>query len=105
MLDILKKIGLGIFDFVAHFIRRVVTIVYRLSVGLICTFIYLVTFQPKTWHRATSRKARRIRVLTKLKLYAWKYGKWFFKWIREDEYLEKLYGNFSFLIEKNKKCK
>lgn len=96
---ILKFIGIGILKFINHFCRRVISIVFNFIVVLICNIIWLVTWQPHAWKKTTTRKAKRIRTLTKLKLYAWKYGSWFFKWIHDD-YLEKLYKQYHFLIEK-----
>jgi len=99
---ILFKILNGIKDFIIHLISRILFFITQILFFITCDLIFVVTFEPGTWKRATKRKIRRIRALTKLKLYAWKYCEPYFKFIGDDVYLEKLYNNFGFLIEKNK---
>ena len=87
-----------ILDIILHFIRRVLKICFGFIFSIICIVIYVVTFEPNTRHRATKRKAKRIRILTKVKLYLYKWFKPLFKFLRYD-YFDKLYNNFHFLIE------
>ena len=103
---IIRKIGRlliffskALLDIVLHFIRRCVLILFNFILAISCHIIFLVTWEPRTWKRVTVRKVKRIRALTKLKLYAWKYGKPFFVWLK-DEYMRDLYNNYYYLIEK-----
>jgi hypothetical protein len=95
----MKKVLIWIKDFILHFIRRVLQIIFPLIFTTACSIIYLVTFEPHTRYRATPRKARRIRVLTKFKLYLYKWFKPYFVFTH-DKYFEKLYNRLGFLIEK-----
>lgn len=99
VLRICKKVFDKLIDFVLHFIRRVITIIFNLLVALVCNLIWLITYEPGKRKKVTKRKAKRIVALTKLKLYAYKYCWWFFDYIRDD-YMKKLYKTYSFLIEK-----
>lgn len=85
--------------FILHFFRRLFRIVIDFVAWLICTLIYFVTFEPNTRHKATFRKARRIRALTKFKLYLYKWFKPVFKFLHYD-YFDRLDNKFHFLIEK-----
>jgi hypothetical protein len=93
------KILIWLRNFILHFIMRILQIITTPLVSLICVIIYVVTYEPNTHGRATVRKCRRIRRLTKFKLYAYKYFKPICA-IMHDTYLTKLYNKFHFLIDK-----
>lgn len=93
------KVGKFIWYTIERLASRILYFLTEIVIGLACYIIYLVTFEPFTWKKATKRKAKRIRTLTKLKLYAWKYCSGYFKFIHDDKYLSDLYNKFSFLIE------
>ena len=82
-----------------HLVRRILQILFTTVVTLICGIIYLVTYEPGTKKHVTVRKCKRIRALTKLKLYAYKYGSCIFEFLHKD-YMRKLYNKFHFLIDK-----
>ena len=84
---------------ILHIIRRFLQIVITFTVSLVCGIIYLVTYEPNTYRRVTKRKCRRIRVLTKFKLYVYKYFAPVCHFLHDD-YMEQLYYNFNFLINK-----
>lgn len=93
------KILIWIKDFILHFIRRILQILLSIIVLIICGIIYSVTYEPGTYKRVTKRKIRRIRALTKLKLYIYKYFKPVCVFMH-DCYLGHLYNKFHFLIDK-----
>ena len=93
------KILIWIKDFILHFIRRLLQIFFGIFISLICGIIFVVTYEPNTYGRPTKRKVRRIRRLTKLKLYAYKYFKPVCVFMH-DCYLGRLYNKFHFLIDK-----
>lgn len=95
----LKQIIIGLKNFFNHLFRRIFKIIFNLILLIIFLLIFIITFERNTRGKVTIRKIKRIRKLTKFKLYLYKYFKNFFKWIRND-YFENLYNNFSFLIEK-----
>jgi hypothetical protein len=99
---ILLLIGKWGLKFITHLLRRLVIITYNILLGLFVIITYYVTYEPNTRGRVTLRKIRRIRVLTKVKLYMWKYGSWFFKWTN-NKYIESVYKTFSYQIEKKDK--
>lgn len=94
-MDILIKIK----DIIIHFLRRILRITLSFVCWIVCTLIYIVTFEPNTKHKATVRKVKRIRVLTKFKLYLYNWFKPVFKFLHYD-YYERLDNKFHFLIEK-----
>ena len=94
-MKVLKKI----IDIIVHFFRRLSYFIPYTIGAIICLIIKLVTYEPNTTRRVTVRKAKRIRRLTKFKLYVWKYFPWYFKFIHDD-YFENLNNKFGFLIEK-----
>ena len=51
-----------------NIVRGLVRLVFQIPVLLIQALIYLITFEPGTKKRVTVRKARRIRLLTKVKM-------------------------------------
>lgn len=64
--------------------------------SIVCTLIFLVTYEPGKWKKVTLRKIRRIRTLTKFKLWMWNTFPWYFKFIHDDKYytqLEERLGN------------
>lgn len=93
------KILIWIRDFFLHLIRRILQITLSLAVSLACMIIYAVTYEPNTYKRVTKRKVRRIRKLTKLKLYVYKYFKPVCVFMH-DCYLANLYNKFHHLIDK-----
>lgn len=97
--DNMKTCLLAIKNFFIHFLRRILQIAGSLLLFITCAVIYLVTLEPGTSKRATARKARRIKTLTKVKLYAYKWFKSYWEFTH-NIYLEQLYNNFHFLIEK-----
>lgn len=91
----LKKFFKNIFNFFVHFIRRILYFATQIFFYLICQIIFLVTYEPHQWKKVTLRKIRRIRALTKFKLWMWKHFGWYFRFIRDDKYyrdLEKRFG-------------
>lgn len=88
-----------ILGFFKHFLQRVLFFVYNLLLILIANIIFIITYEPGKRNIVTKRKIRRIRLLTRLKLYMWKYGKRFFVFIHNDEYLRDLNNRFGFLIK------
>jgi len=93
------KILIWIKDFILHLIRRMLQIVFSLFISIVCGIIYVVTYEPGTAKRVTKRKIRRIRRLTKFKLYIYKYFKPMCVFMH-DCYLRRLYNKFHFLIDK-----
>ena len=93
------KILIALKNFFAHLLRRILQIIFSILTTIVCVIIFIVEFEPNTRGKATSRKAKRIRRLTKFKLYAYKYLKPFWQFMHHT-YLENLYNKFSFLIEK-----
>ena len=93
------KVLIWVKECILHFIRRVLQILFSFGFVVISLLIYGITFEPKTKGKATRRKAKRIRILTKFKLYLYKWFGGFFDFIHYT-YLKELYKNFSFLIEK-----
>lgn len=50
-------------------IKTCIQLLYNLVIGIICFLIYIFTYEPNKKHILTIRKAKRIRVLTKFKLW------------------------------------
>ena len=86
-------------DFFTHLLRRILQIVLHAIIGFICVLIYVVAYEPGKKHKATARKAKRIKVLTKVKLYTYKYFQPLCDFLH-NTYLKNLYNKFHFLIEK-----
>ena len=82
-----------IIDFFIHFIRRVLFWLYYIIYSLICIIIFLITYDSKLGV-ITKRKIRRIRTLTKFKLFLWKNFSWFFTFIEVDDYYKNLEKRF-----------
>lgn len=88
MLDKIKK-------FVIHFFRRLLFFITQIIFQLVCLIIFLITFEPHAWKKITLRKIKRIRRLTRFKLWLWKHFDWYIKFIHDDKYyidLEKRFG-------------
>ena len=85
-------------DFVTHFFRRLTHVIISVLFIIGSMLIYFATFEPGTNGVVTERKTRRIRALTKFKLYLWKYLSPLFKFAHY-KYLEEFYDNYHFLIE------
>ena len=83
----MKKFLIGLMNFLIHFIRRILYFLTQIIIVIICNIIFFVTFEPNTREKVTMRKIRRIRRLTKFKLWLWKYFGWYFKFIHKDKYL------------------
>lgn len=66
---------------------------------LACGIIVVVSYEPGTRGVPTPRKCRRIRRLTKFKLYVYKYVTSHIKYYNGG-YLDKVYKKFHFLIDK-----
>ena len=81
-----------------HLIRRILQISLKIIVFIACGLIYIVTYEPKTFKRATARKVRRIKKLTKFKVYLYKNFKGFWEFLHDD-YLKDVYNNFKYLID------
>lgn len=92
------KVLIWIKDFILHFIRRVLQITINFTVYVVCLLIYFVTFEPYSGTKATKRKAKRIRALTKFKLYMYKWFKPLFDFTH-NYYLRDLYNRMGFIIE------
>ena len=97
--DFLLHLIRRILKIVIHLIRRILQIILSLLISIICGIIYAVTYEPGTYQQVTKRKVRRIRALTKLKLYIYKYFKPVCVFMH-DSYLNRLYNKFHFLIDK-----
>ena len=93
------KFLIWIKDFFAHLIRRILQIFFTTTIALVCLIIYFVTYEPGKGTAVTLRKCRRIRKLTKLKLYSYKYFSWLHNFLHDD-YMRGLYNRFHFLIDK-----
>lgn len=91
------KVLIWIKDFILHFIRRIIQITFGFFITVACAIIYTVTFEPNTKKRATPRKARRIRALTKFKLYMYKWFGPIFDFTH-NTYMRNLYYRMGFLI-------
>lgn len=96
---ILLLIGKGVWKFVLRLLNRIVRLLFVLLITLFVYLIYGLTYEPGTKGKVTIRKIKRIRFLTKVKLYSWKYFSWFFIWI-DNKYIESVYKKFSHQIEK-----
>ncbi len=96
---IIKLIIGVLYRIIIHIIKRILSIIYNIVFFIIADIIAVVFFEPKKVGKPTIMKARRIRFLSKMKLYLWKYFSFFFKFIG-DTYLEKFYNRLHFLIEK-----
>lgn len=79
-----------VMNFFIHLIRRILYFTTNIIVAIACFIIYIVTYEPNTKKKVTIRKIRRIRALTKFKLWLWKYFDWYFKFIHKNKYFEKL---------------
>lgn len=95
------KIVNWLIDVFLHLIRRIIQIIFPIILQIICLIIYIVTFEPNTKHKPTKRKAKRIRFLTKTKLYIYRWFKPIFLFAHS-EYFPKLYERFHYLIDKKK---
>ena len=92
----MKNFLLEILNFFLHFVRRLLFFLTQITIIIICQIIYLVTIEPGTGKTVTIRKIRRIRRLTKFKLWLWKNFRWYFEFIHDDKYfinLEEKFGN------------
>ena len=85
----MKKFLIWLKNFFIHFIRRILYFLTKLIVTIICFIIYIFTFEPNSRKKVTMRKIKRIRRLTKVKLWIWKNFGWYFRFIH-DNYLDGL---------------
>ena len=83
-----------IFEIFVHLIRRILYWVYFFTSMIVCGLIYLVTFEVNTYKTVTLRKVRRIRVLTRFKLWLWRNFWWLMTFIEVDGYYKKLEKKF-----------
>lgn len=83
-----------IIDNIIHFFRRLLFFITKFVVGIICTLIFILTYEPKKWKTVTKRKINRIRILTKFKLFLWKHFSWYIKFIHCDKYYIELEERF-----------
>jgi hypothetical protein len=93
------KVLIWIKNFFLHFIKRILQILTSIVVMFACSIIYVLTYEPGTENRVTIRKAKRIRFLTKLKLYVYKWLSPYWNF-QKNSYLSCLYNRFHFLIDK-----
>jgi len=93
------KILIWIKDFILHFFKRIFQILSSIIIMFACSIIYVLTYEPGTEYKVTIRKARRIRFLTKLKLYVYKWLSPYWNF-QKNSYLSRLYNRFHFLIDK-----
>ena len=77
-------------EFLIHFLRRLLFFTTNIIIGLICILIFIVTYEPMKWKTVTKRKIRRIKRLTKFKLWMWRHFRWYFEFIHDDAYYKKL---------------
>lgn len=77
-------------NFFIHFFRRLLFFTTQFIFLIICFIIFVVTYEPNMRKKVTARKIRRIRALTKVKLWLWKHFAWYFKFIHKDKYFENL---------------
>ena len=77
-------------EFLIHFFRRLLYFLTQIIIMVICQIIYVVTYEFGKGKKVTMRKIRRIRSLTKFKLWLWRNFDWYFKFIHNDDYLRKL---------------
>lgn len=75
-----------IVDFFIHFFRRILFFLTQIIGTIICLIIFLITFEPKSGKNITRRKIKRIRRLTKFKLWLWEHFYWYFNFIHDDAY-------------------
>lgn len=80
--------------FIIHFFRRLLYFLTRFVLCTACGIIFIVTYEPFTWKKVTKRKIRRIRALTKFKLWLWRNFRWYFEFIHDAKYLEELEKRF-----------
>ena len=84
-----------IFYILRHFVKRVLFFLTKIIFILVCDIIFILTYEPFKWKKITKRKIKRIRCLTKFKLWLWKHFRWYIEFIGDDKYyknLEKRYG-------------
>ena len=86
----MEKFLRGVLNFFIHFFRRLLFFLTQIIIVIVVQIIYLVTYEPNTRKNVTMRKIKRIRRLTKFKLWLWKNFDWYFKFIHKDKYLIKL---------------
>jgi hypothetical protein len=86
----MEKFLRAILNFFIHFFRRLLYFLTQIILLLVCQIIYFVTYEPNTSKKVTMRKIKRIRKLTKFKLWLWKHFGWYFKFIHKDKYLNDL---------------
>ena len=77
-------------NFIIHFFRRLLFFITKIIATTACLLIFLITIEPGKWKKVTKRKIRRIRALTKFKLWLWKHFRWYFEFIHDTKYLENL---------------
>lgn len=90
----MKRFFTGLMNFFIHFIRRILFFLTKIIIALICCLIYIVTYEPGKKKEVTMRKIRRIRRLTNFKLWLWKNFDWYFRFIHDAKYFEKLESRF-----------
>lgn len=71
-------------------IRNYVRFFVSLIVHLICLLIFIVTYEPFQWKKVTKRKIRRIRALTKFKIWIFKHFPKTLQYLGKYNYYEKL---------------
>lgn len=60
----------GVFKVIYNIIRGLVRFAFRICVALTCILIKVVTFEPGSKEEITVRKAKRIRALSRFKMFA-----------------------------------
>lgn len=79
-----------VLQFILHFFRRLLFFFTKFTANIICAIIFIVTYEPCKFKKVTKRKIRRIRALTKFKLWLWRTFRWYFEFIHDTKYLETL---------------
>ena len=85
-------------NFVIHFFRRLTHLIIAFLFFLFAFLIFIITIEPGKMGKVTLRKVKRIRALTKFKVYLYKYCKPIFDFAHY-KYFENLYNKYYFLIE------
>ena len=89
-----KYYGSSLFPILSDVFRYFVIMITEIIVYIICQIIRLVTYEKGKRNVLTKRKAWRIRILTKFKLWFYRNFKWLAKYLELEGYLEEIHKRF-----------